>query len=240
MRLVMDANVWISTSLEKSAIDAGRNHPEESLRMNNRRYGLLVTLAASAFIAACGDSTPPAESAPQPSATASAEPAPTTTATAEATPPPEPPKPAEPPPPPPKPAKDKWAGKFVQDFSGDVFNAADADAKKKAGKNDKDNKKYNAALDKAKALVGGNVLETAVDGITWSVNGKAAHTIKFELVKGDEPNSLTVKFVQDNKKPIKKPIEVSVSFTDDDTISFKDPFAKKADSAATLVFKRQK
>ncbi len=203
--------------------------------MNKRRlsYGLLVTLAASAFVAGCGDSTPPAETPPQPSAAATAEPAPAATV-AEA---PAPPPPAEPPPP--KPAKEKFVGKFVQDFSGDVAAAADVDAKKKAGKNDKGDKKYNAALDKAKGLVALSAIETAVDGLTWSVNGKPVHAVKFEIVNGNDPGSVTVKFVQDNKKVIKKPIEVTVSFTDDNTFSFKDPFAKKADSAMTLVFKRQ-
>ncbi len=63
--------------------------------------------------------------------------------------------------------------------------------------------------------------------------------MKYEIVKGDDPSSLTLRFVQDGKKPIKKPIEVSVSFSSDDSFSFKDPFAKKADSAQTIVFKRQ-
>jgi hypothetical protein len=206
--------------------------------MNKRRlsFGLLVTLAASAFVAGCGDSTPPAETPPQPSAAATAEPAPSTTAVAAVTPPPPPP---EPPPPPPKPAKEKFIGKFTQDFSGDVAAAADVDAKKKAGKNDKGDKKYNAALDKAKAMVALSTVETAVDGLTWSVNGKPVHAVKFEIVKGDEPGSVTVKFVQDNKKAIKKPVEVVINFTDDNTFSFKDPFSKKPDSAPTLVFKRQ-
>jgi type IV secretory pathway VirB10-like protein len=117
--------------------------------MNKRRtsYGFLVTFVAAAFAAGCGDSTPEAQTPPQASATA--EPAPPTTAVAE-TPPAPPPPPADPPPPP-KPASDKWVGKFTEDFSGDLFNGADADAKKKAGKKDTDNKKYNAAMDKAKA-----------------------------------------------------------------------------------------
>jgi hypothetical protein len=205
--------------------------------MNKRRlsYGLLVTLAALAV--GCGESTPAAETPAQPSAEAKAESAPATTAAAEAAPPPK--AEPEPAPPPPKAAKDKWVGSWTQDFSGDVMNAADADAKKKAGKADKDGKKYNAAMDKAKAAVTGNTLDTALDGITWNVGGKAAHAIKFELVKGDSPNEITVKFTQDNKKPIKKPIDVTVTFTDDSTIQFKDPFAKKADAAQTLVFKKK-
>jgi hypothetical protein len=208
--------------------------------MNKRRlsYGLLVTLAAAAFVAGCGDSTPPAETAPQPSASASAEPPPTATV-AETTPPPAPTPPPEPPPPPPKPAKDKFTGKFVQDFSGDVASAADVAAKKAAGKTDKDGKKYNAALDKAKAAVADNTLETTLTTFTWSVKGKPAHAITFELVKGDDPSNLTIRFLKDGKKDIKPPVEVAVSFTDDNTFSFKDPFAKKKDTALTLVFKKQ-
>jgi hypothetical protein len=208
--------------------------------MNKRllSYGLLVTLAASAFVVGCGDSTPAAETPPQPTAAASAEPAPPATAVAEA-PPPAPAPPPEPPPPPPKPAKEKFIGKFTQDFSGDVADAAEVAAKKAAGKVDKDNKKHDLAIQKAKALAAASSLETALDGLTWSLNGKPAHTVKYEIVKGDEAGSVTVRFIQDNKKPLKKPIEVTVNFTDDNTFSFRDPFAKKADSAMVLVFKRQ-
>jgi flagellar hook-basal body complex protein FliE len=206
--------------------------------MNKRRlsYGLLVTFAAAAFVVGCGDSTPEATTPPQPTAAASADPAPAATV-AEVAPPPAPTPPPEPPPPPPKPAKDKFAGKFVQDFSGAVADAAEADAVKKAGAKDKDGKKHDAAIAKAKAAVALNTLETASDGLTWSVKGKPAHTIKFEIVGGDE-KSVTVKFVKDGKKDIKPPVEVAISVTDD-TISFTDPFAKKKDSAMTLVFKRQ-
>jgi hypothetical protein len=212
--------------------------PQESLRMNKRRlsYGLLVTFAAAAFAAGCGDSTPPPETPAQPTATPEASAAPSTTA--DATPPP-PPAPEPPPAPPPKPSKDKWTGKFVQDFSGDLANAADTDAKKKAGKKDPDNKKYNAAIDKAKAAAADNIVENTADTLTWSVKGKAAHTMKFEVVKGDDPSSLAIRFVKDGKKDLKKPIEVSITFSDDNTFSFKDPFAKKVDGAMTLVFKRQ-
>jgi hypothetical protein len=203
--------------------------------MNKRRlsYGLLVTLAAAALAVGCGDSTPAAETPPQPTAAATAEPAPTATAVAEA-PPPAPPEPA---PPPPKPAKDKWVGKFTQDFSGDVLNAADADAKKKAGKKDPDNKKYNAAMDKAKAGIADNTMENTADGSIWSTKGKATHTMGVKIVSGDDPNSLKLQFVKDGKKDLKTPVEVSITFKDDTTFEVKDPWAKK--DAKTLVFKRQ-
>ena len=202
--------------------------------MNTRRlsYGLLVTLAAAAFAAGCGDSTPP-ETPAQPTASPEASAAPT--ATAEATPTPAPtPEPA--PAPPPKPSKDKWVGKFVQDFSGDVATDADTAAKKAAGKKDPDNKKYNAALDKAKAAVASNTIENTADTMTWSLKGKAAHTVNFSITKGDDPSSLTLKLNKDGKKDLKG-MELVVTFSDDTTFSFKDPFAKK--DGKTLVFKKQ-
>jgi hypothetical protein len=204
--------------------------------MNMRRlsFGLLVTLATAALAVGCGDSTPAAETPPQPTAAATAEPAPTATAVAEA---PAPTVAPEPPPPPPKPSKDKWAGKFTQDFSGDVLNAADADAKKKAGKKDPDNKKYNAAMDKAKAAIADNTMENTADGSVWSTKGKAKHTMGVKVVSGDDPNSLKIQFVKDGKKDLKTPIDVSISFKDDNTFEVADPWAKK--SPMTLVFKRQ-
>jgi hypothetical protein len=203
--------------------------------MNTRRlsFGLLVTLAAIAV--GCGDSTPAPETAPQPTSTAAATTVaevapPPVTATAEQPPPP-------PPPPPAKPSKEKWVGKFTQDFSGDVLNAADADAKKKAGKADKDNKKYNAAMDKAKAAVADNTIENTADGTVWSTKGKAKHTMGIKVVSGDDPASLKIQFVKDGKKDLKAPIDVSINFKDDNTFEIQDPWAKK--NAQTLVFKRQ-
>jgi len=203
--------------------------------MNKRRlsYGLLVTFAAVAFAAGCGDSTPPPETPAQASATPETTAAPT--ASAEATPAPAPtPEPA--PTPPPKPSKDKWVGKFVQDFSGEVKDAADAAAKKAAGKKDPDNKKYNAAMDKAGKAVADNTIENTADTMTWSVKGKAAHTVNFSITKGDDPSSLTLKLNKDGKKDLKG-LELVVTFSDDTTFSFKDPFAKK--DAKNLVFKKQ-
>ena len=206
--------------------------------MNKRRlsFGLLVTLAAAALAVGCGDSTPAAETPPQPSAAATAEPAPAATAAAEA-PAPAPTQAPEPTPPPAKPSKDKWVGSFVQDFSGDVMNAADAAAKKSAGKKDPDNKKYNAAMDKAKAAVNDNTIENTADGSVWSSKGKATHTMGVKIVKGDDPNSLALQFVKDGKKDLKKPVEISITFKDDNTFEVSDPWAKK--DGKTLVFKRK-
>jgi len=208
--------------------------------MNKRRfsYGLLVTLAAAVMVG-CGDSTPPPDTAPQPTAapvdTAAA--APTVAETAAPAPTPGP----EPPPPPLKSSKDKWGGaKWVEDFSGDVQAAADVVAKKKAGKKDPDNKKYNAAMDTAKAAAADNVLETTSTSFNWNVKGKAAHTLTLSDVKGDDPSTLTFNITKDGKKDLsKKPIAVTVTFKDDSTFEMKDPFAKDPSKAMTLVFKKQ-
>jgi hypothetical protein len=205
--------------------------------MNTRRlsYGLLATLAAAMMAACGGDDAQPA-APPQ----ASAAPADTGAPTAAAEPPPAPAPTAapEPPPPPPKPASSKWAGNYVQDFSGDVKDAADAAAKKAAGKVDKDGKKYNAAMDKAAKSVADNTLVAAADTLTWNVKGKAAHTYKI-AIKGDDPGSFTMTISADGKKAMKTPLDVTVTFTDDNTFNFKDPTAKDPSKAATLVFKRQ-
>jgi plastocyanin len=207
--------------------------------MNKRRfsYGLLVTLAA-ALIGGC-DSTPPAETPAQPTAAPADTGAPAPTQTAAAEPPPaETAKPAEPPPPPPKPAKEKFIGKFTQDFSGDVADAAGATAQK-AGGAKKDQKKIDASLEKQKKafMDAGSSIEVVGGTITWTLKGKAAHTIDFEVAKGDDPSNLSVKFNKDNKKPIKGGAkEVSITFKDDSTFEMVDPFAAK--DPKKLVFKK--
>lgn len=205
--------------------------------MNNRTlsYGLLLSIAA--LMAACGGDPQPADGPPQPSTTATDTPPPPS-ATADATPPPTATATAapEPPPPPAKPAKEKFAGKFQQQFAGEVKDAADAAAKKAAGKADKDGKKYNAAMEKAQKAVEGNIIENTADTLKWSVGGKAAHEIKFEADAKGDPNALTIKLGKDGKKDLKGQ-EVSITFKDDNTFEMKDPFSKK--DAKTLVFKRQ-
>ncbi|MFT3769229.1 MAG: hypothetical protein QM820_27640 [Minicystis sp.] len=207
--------------------------------MNMRRFsfGLMVTLAAAVMVG-CGDSTPPADAPPQPTAapaeTAAA--APTQAATAEAAPAPTQ-APAEPPPPPPKPAKEKFVGKFTQDFSGEVADAAQA-AANKAGGAKKDQKKIDAALEKAKKAFtdAGSTLDNTADTITWSLKGKPAHTIKYEVSgKADDPNAVTLKLLKDGKTDLKGK-ELAITFKDDSTIEFTDPFAKK--DAKKLVFKK--
>jgi hypothetical protein len=208
--------------------------------MNNRRlsYGLLLALS-TALMAGCGDPVTP-EVPPQPSASptdapsappaATMEaPAPTTTAVAEPTPPPAPPA---------KPAKEKFQGKFVQDFQGDVKDAFETDAKKKFAK-EKDTKKHDEAMKKIMDGLTQVTIENTADTHTFSVKGKAVHKIKFEVSGKDDPNNLTIKLGKDeaSKKDLKG-AEITITFTDDNTFSLKDPTAKDPKKAQTLFFKR--
>ena len=206
--------------------------------MNKRRlsFGLLVSLAAAAMMIGC-ESTPPADAPPQPTGAPADTAAPTQTAAAE--PPPAPTPPPEPPPPPAKPAKEKFAGKFAQEFAGDVAATAE-EAAKKAGGAKKDQKKIDAALEKAKKAFtdNGSMIENTGDTITWSVKGKAAHTISYKVEKGDDPTNLTLKLGKDGKKDLKGQ-ELSVTFKDDNSFEMVDPFPAKGKTAAKLVFKRQ-
>lgn len=215
--------------------------------MNMRRlsYGLLLTLA-TALVAACGDEPPKVETPPQPSgsptAEASAAPTPPSTGSAEATtPPPAPSGSAEaqtPPAPAAKPAKEKWVGKFAQDFSGEVKDAWEKDNAKKYAK-EKDTKKHDADAKKKADELAQVVIENTGDTHTFSVKGKPAHKIKFEIGKGDD-SSLTIKLGKDEvaKKDLKG-AEITITFKDDNTFEIKDPFAKDPKKAQTLVFKRQ-
>ncbi|HVY46696.1 MAG TPA: hypothetical protein VHB21_12495 [Minicystis sp.] len=203
--------------------------------MNNRRlsYGILLTLAA-AFLPACGGDNPPPE---MPANTAAPEPAPPPASAEAAAPPPEPKK-EEPPPPPAKPAKEKFQGKFAEDFSGDVKDAADKHAKTVAGKNDKDNKKYNAEMAKAEAAAKTNTLENTGDMFVWNLKGKPVHKVHYEVANSTD-NNLSIKLGKDDQtKKDYKGQQVDVTFTDDNTFSMKDPFAP-AGKGVTLVFKRQ-
>ncbi len=207
--------------------------------MNNRRlsYGLLLALS-TAFVAACGEPVAP-DVPPQPSAMPDAPaaptaatmvaPAPTAVVSAE---------PAPPPAPPAKAAKEKWLGKFAQDFQGEVKEAFEADAKKKFAK-EKDSKKQDEAQKKLVETLAQNTIENTADTHTFSVKGKAVHTIKFEVSK-DEPSMLMLKLGQDatTKKDLKG-AEITITFIDDNTFSVKDAFAKDPKKAQTLVFKRQ-
>jgi hypothetical protein len=209
--------------------------------MNNRRlsYGLLLTLATT-LVAACGGETPPAEQPPQPSEAPTTEaatgPAPAGSgapaAGASAT-------PAVEAPPPAKPAKEKWVGKFAQDFSGEVKDAFEADAKKKFAK-EKDTAKFDEASKKKAEEVATNVIENTADTHTFTSKGKVVSKVKFEVSSKDDPANLTIKLGKDEatKKDLKG-AEVTITFADDNSFSMKDPTAKDPKKALTLVFKRQ-
>lgn len=208
--------------------------------MNNRRlsYGLLLTLATT-LAAACGGETPPADQPPQPSAAPEVAPPAANSATPEAAAPAAPAAPEAPPAPAAKAAKEKWVGKFAQDYSGEVKDAFDADAKKKFAK-EKDTKKLDEAVKKKTEELATTVIENTADTHTLSAKGKVVHKIKFEVSSKDDPANLTIKLGKDetSKKDLKG-AEVTVTFTDDNTFTIKDPVAKDPKKAQTLVFKRQ-
>jgi hypothetical protein len=61
----------------------------------------------------------------------------------------------------------------------------------------------------------------------------------FEIAdKTDDPSRVTLKLVKEDGKERPKAREVTIAFTDDDTFTIKDPFARDPTKAATLVFKR--
>jgi hypothetical protein len=190
------------------------------------------------MLAACGDSTPDAQTPAASAAPADVDAGAPAPASTEATPAPAP-TPAPDPTPPPKPAKDKFIGTFVQDFSGDVMDAAVADAAKKAGKADKDGKKAAAAVEKSKKAFSdaASTLVITADTLTWNLKGKPAHAIGCTVSgKADDPTALTIKLGKDGKKDLEGQ-ELAVTFSDDSTFSFKDPFAKT--NPKNLVFKKQ-
>lgn len=204
--------------------------------MSGTRSSYVFLFAITASLVACAAEQPPIETATNPAPTVTAEPVatqappPAETAAPEQTKPPEPVKP-------PKPAVEKFHGKFVQQWSGEYKDSAEAAAKKAAGPKDKEGKKYQALVDKATAAAGEIMIENTADTMVWNVKGKAAHTAKFEVAgKADDPTSLTLKLAQ--KGPPSKGQEVAITFTDDDTFSMKDPFQKDPKKALTLVFKR--
>lgn len=213
--------------------------------MNNRRlsYGLLLTLATT-LVAACGGGEPPANEAPQPSAAPSAEPTPAMSAAPSASPEATPPTaaasamPEATPAPAAKPAKEKFVGKFVLAFEGEAKDAFETDAKKKYAK-EKDTKKHDDALKKAQDTAAETTIENTGDTHTLSLKGKPVHKVKYEIGSSDA-NTVTLKLGKDDvTKKDNKGADVTITFTDDNTFTMKDPAAKDPKTAKTLVFKRQ-
>jgi hypothetical protein len=211
--------------------------------MNIRRlsYGLLLTLA-SALVVGCGEPATPevptqptasptdVPAVPTATATATADvapPAPTATATATVE-----------TPPPPVLASKKVVGKWVQDFSGEAKDAWEAANKAKFAK-DKDTKKHDDAAKKQADTLAAHTLDVAADSWSELQKGKVTHKIAYTVGK-DEAGAITIKLGKDEtaKKDLKG-AELTVTFSDDNTISVKDAFAKDPKKAQTLVFKRQ-
>jgi hypothetical protein len=187
-----------------------------------------------AWLAACAE-TPPADPPPQPAATAPADPAPPPVVTADPAPPP--PQVVEAPPPP-KPGQEKIVGQWLFSFEGDPRTRAEDAAKKKFPK-DKDQAKRDAQIAKIAESAAGEWIEF-VDGyyvshVTLKGKDKVILKVKYDISKDD---SSTISMKPTGKDEISKKVvkidEVSVSFTDDNTIAMLDPQKKM-----TLVFKRK-
>jgi hypothetical protein len=210
--------------------------------MNIRRlsYGLLLTLATT--LAACGGEQAPVEGAPQPTGTPTdVAPPPPGSGAADVTPPPAgsgTPAAVAPTAPPAKPAKEKWVGKFAQQFAGETKDAWETENKAKFAK-EKDTKKHDEAAKKKEAELAEVVIENTADTHVFSVKGKASHKVKFEAGKGDD-KTLTIKLgLDETTKKDLKGAEVTITFIDDNTFEITDPWAKDPKKAQKLVFKRQ-
>ena len=205
--------------------------------MNTRRlsFGLMFTFATA--LAACGGEAPPPETPPPPPPAAPEPPA-ASAEPASAGPGAEGPGAGkkEEPAPAPKPAKDKVQGKWGFDFSGEVRAKAEEEAKKKAGANDKDGKKFQDLMKKEEDKHAKQHMEVTAD--TWTVfdGDKPVMKVKFEVGK-DEGNTLTIKMGKDEvTKKDYKGQELVVTFKDDNTISVPDPKDAKKPASS---FKRQ-
>lgn len=190
----------------------------------------ILPLFALLMVAACAD--PPAPETPaQPTAAPEASAAPTVAETAAPAPPPV----VEAPPA--KPGKEKIVGKWQFSFEGDPKTQAEDAAKKKFPK-DKDQKKRDAHVQKIADAAAGEWIEFAdgeyISHTTVKGKDKVVLKIKYE-VAADESSKITMKPVGKDaisKKAMKD--EVSVAFTDDNTITMMDPKKKM-----TLTFKRK-
>jgi len=179
---------------------------------------------------------PPADTAPAKTETAPPAPTPAAPETTQA----KPPATAEatPPAPAPKPGKEKIVGKWQFDFSGEPRAAAEAEAKKKAGK---DEKKLAALMKETEEAAAGEWIEFTPDAmyvshITEKGKDKVILKVKYEIAK-DENGTIVMKPAgkdEISKKDMPKDMEITVVFKDDNTIEMKDPKKKMV-----LIFKRK-
>jgi len=215
----------------------------------NRR--MLVALVSLVMLgAACGGGeTPPADTPPQPTDNATTSPAPTPEPAAT---PPATEAPAAQAAPPaaaqaqaapaaPKPGKERIVGKWQFDFSGEPRTAAEAEAKKKAGK---DEKKLAELMKEIETAAAGEWIEFTAPPDAQYIShitekggkDKIILKVKYEVTK-DENGTLVMKPAgkeEISKKEMPKDLEIPVTFKDDNTIEMKDPKKKM-----TLIFKRK-
>jgi hypothetical protein len=207
--------------------------------MNMRRLPFVMLMTVSALAVACGDPQPP-ENPPQPTATATAEPAPTAvetaapTATAAVTAAPTAAPVVEAPPA--KPGKEKIVGTWQFSFEGDIKAKHEEELKKKFAK-EKDTKKFDEAMKKLTDEAAGEWVEFKdgyyISHVTEKGKDKVVLKVKYEVVK-DDPTSVTMKpAAKPETGKIDDKIEITIKFTDDNTIQMPDP--KKG----ALVFKRK-
>jgi len=212
--------------------------------MAKRQLSLvLVSTIALLGVACGGGETPQADTPPQPPV--DAKPAPTETtpppATTEAAPAPTQAAPTPAPEqaaPAPKPGKERMVGQWQFDFSGEPRTAAEADAKKKAGK---DEKKFAALMKEYEDAAAGEWIEFTADSmyvshITEKGKDKVILKVKYEVTK-DEAGTVVMKPAgkdEISKKEMPKDLEITIMLKDDKTLEMKDPKKKM-----TLVFKRK-
>jgi hypothetical protein len=200
--------------------------------MNQHRilFGVGFTLAALG-LSACGGSTELPPTAPPVAEAPSAAPA--AVAPVATTPPEVTPEPVAEAPAPPKPAKERIVGQWQFDFTGEARAKAEEAAHKKAGKADKDNKKFDAAMKALEAEAATEWIEFTADSTYVSYVGeKPVVKVKYEIAK-EEGDTVTMKPTgkdEISKKELKVEIPVTLK---GDTLEMKDP--KKG----VLVFKRK-
>src|SRR5262245_30667547 len=204
--------------------------------MNTRRlsFGLMFTFATA--FAACGGEAPPPETPPPPPpaapepAAGGAEPAAAGAGAPEAAAPKKEEAPA------PKPGKDKIQGKWGFDFSGEVRAKAEEDAKKKAGANDKDGKKFQDLMKKEEEKRAKNHIELTADTLILYDGEKPTAKIHYD-VGNDAGSTLTIKLGKDEvSKKDHKGKELTITFKDDNTISVPD---LKDDKKPANQYKKQ-
>ncbi len=206
--------------------------------MNNRRlsYGLLLAIS-TALVAGCDEPATPKLRPSPPRRRKRLRPRPRRPPRRSPCLPAPPPRRSHPSSPA-KPAKEKWVGKFAQDFQGEVKDAFEADAAKKYAK-EKDTKKKDEAAKKLIETLAQNTIENTADTHTFSVKASPSTRSSSRSPRTSRPPSRSSLGKDETAKKDLKGAEITITFIDDNTFSLKDPFAKDPKKAQTLVFKRQ-